>query len=174
MVCRSSRATSKRPFFMRDHGLVEQLLVRLLGVDIGQGIGAQILILLLLGLLLAGMRSNARREQQRKRGRHNPVCIPIHKTSLRPPRPVTPPAEFRPDLVRLSSLPILPVCLAARLRDQAAISPTAFRAACQQAARIPLRLACTEHSISGDEQLRSCLDDLRLPCREPPRRPLRF
>ena len=84
MVCRSSRATSKRPFFMADHGLVEELLVGLLGVHVGQRVGAQILIFLVLGLLgfVRGLGHNRCQNQYRQRSCRNLPGKPVHTTSM--------------------------------------------------------------------------------------------
>ena len=65
-----------------DHGLVEEFLVGLLGVDAGQRVGAQVLVLLLLGLLV-GLGRNSAQHQNRQSYRGNLFVNRFIATSLR-------------------------------------------------------------------------------------------
>ena len=128
------------------HRLVEEFLVGLFGVHAGQRVGAQVLVLLVLGLFLLGLGRNPAQHQSRQSHRGNLQRQPVHTTSLRR-RPARPPAELFPQLL-LNFTRLLRADL-----------PRGLACRRKQLARIPLRLPGAKDRIPGHQQFRSCLDD---------------
>ncbi len=159
MVCRSSRATSKRPFFMAIMALSKSSLSGCLEFTPASGLALRSSCFFFLGFFSLAWAETDPSDQNRQSHRGNLHRQPVHTTSLRQ-------CSWAPAIRHFA--------IFSNFTRLTRLLACGFAGRSQQRARIPLRMPGAEDGSYRPPAAPLLLGRPGPPYREPRRRPLRF